>query len=539
MKLRFLLLLAGYFALSGQFTLFSQQEYRNTDQVNSALRTLASRHGANASLKSLATTTGNKNIWALTLSDGPADDKPALAIVGGLEGNRLLSVELSLKLAENILNEHKDVLKNTTFYIFPNMSPDATEQYFRQLKYERKGNARKTDDDRDGTVNEDGFEDLNNDKLITLIRVEDPTGDYKMFSEDNRVMVKANTKKGENGTHKVFTEGIDNDKDGKFNEDGEGGVIFNKNLTYKFPYFTPGAGEHPVSEKENRALLDFLYERWNIYGVLSFGPANNLSKPLKYNAANAKKRVVTSVLKKDEALNKFLSDTYNKIVPPKNAPGSIAKGGGFFEWSYFHFGKLAMSTPGWWVPEFKGDSLNKATKNPKLNFLKWAEKEGIQDVFVEWKEIQHPDFPNQKVEVGGIVPFKMLNPPYAMVDDIAKKHTDFVLEIAKMQPSLSLKNLKTEDVGSGLTRISVDLYNQGLIPTHTEMGTRSRWLRKINVVLNMARGQEIISGQKRQLIDVVKEDGTIHLSWLIKGKGNVELQAGAPQAGTEKLTIKL
>lgn len=130
-----------------------------------------------------------------------------------------------------------------------------------------------------------------------MFRVEDVTGKYVKLKEDERIMVKANSKEGELGAYKVFSEGIDNDKDGKYNEDGKGGIHFNKNLSYNFPYFKPGAGEHAVSENEHRALLDFLYEQWNIYAILTLGPTNNLSKPLKFNAANARKRVVTSVLK--------------------------------------------------------------------------------------------------------------------------------------------------------------------------------------------------------------------------------------------------
>jgi len=539
MKLKRLLLFTCCTFILCSSTLFSQQDYRNNNEINSALKNLKAKHSKNVRLKSIAKTLGNKDIWVLTLFDVKADENPAIAVVGGVEGNHLLGVELSVKLAENILNNHKDILKETTFYIFPNMSPDATEQYFNKLKYERTGNAKKTDDDRDGLINEDGYEDLNNDNQITLIRIEDPTGDYKVLEEDERIMVRADTKKGEKGNYKVFTEGIDNDHDGHFNEDGDGGVNFNKNLTYNFPYFKPGAGEHPVSEKENRALLDFLYKKWNIYSILTFGPANNLSSPLKYNAQNAKKRVVTSILKDDEKLNKYLSDTYKKIIKEKDAPKSITKGGGFFEWSYFHFGKLAMSTPGWWPAKIKGDSITKPAKNAKASFLQWAEKEGITDVFVDWKEIKHPDFPNQKVEIGGIAPFKMINPPYSKIDTIGKQHTDFILEIINIQPSIAFKNVKKETVNTGLTRITVDLYNSGLLPTHTEMGTRSRWLRKINVRLKLAKGQEIISGKKYQPLDLIKEDGTVQLTWLIKGKGKLGLEAGAPHTGIKKTTINL
>lgn len=539
MKFRILLLMVGCFYLTNTVTINAQEDYRDSSQISSALKTLASQYGSKATLKSLTKTEGGSDIWVLTLSNGNPDSNPAIAIVGGVDGSHLLSVELSVQLAENILTNHADLLEKTTFYIFPNMSPDATAQYFKKLKYERHANAVNTDDDRDGDAGEDGYEDLNGDNLITMIRIADPTGDYKMLEDDNRIMVRADTKKGEVGAYKLCTEGVDNDKDGSFNEDGEGGVAFNKNMSFNFPYFTKGSGEHPVSEKENRALLDFLYERWNVYSIFTFGPANNLSSPLKYNAAAAKKRVVTSILKKDEALNKFLSDRYNKITKTKDAPSSIAKGGDFFSWSYFHFGKLALSTPGWWVPKPAEDSLVKSSKNKKVNFLRWSEQQGMTDVFVDWTEIQHPDFPNRKVEVGGIVPFKMTNPPYKMVDSITKTHTKFVAELVKLQPSIVLENLKEDPLGNGITRITVDVHNTGLIPTHTEMGDRSRWLRQINVDLKLGKNQEIISGRKHQLINTIAEDSSVQLTWLVKGKGTLNLTAGAPHTGTDNASINL
>ncbi|MCC1485055.1 M14 family metallopeptidase [Winogradskyella immobilis] len=539
MKFRVLLLMASCFFLTNIATLNAQQDYRNSSQITSALKTLASQHGSKATLKSLTKTEGGNDIWSLTLSNGQPDSNPAIAIVGGVDGGHLLGVELSVQLAENILTNHADILERTTFYIFPNMSPDATAQYFKTLKYERHGNAVNTDDDRDGEKGEDGYEDLNGDNLITMIRVADPTGDYKMLEEDNRIMVKANTKKGEVGAYKLYTEGIDNDKDGRFNEDGEGGIAFNKNMSFNFPYFTKGSGEHPVSEKENRALLDFLYERWNLYSIFTFGPANNLSSPLKYNAQAANKRVVTSILKKDEMLNKFLSDRYNDITKTKDAPGSVAKGGNFFSWSYFHFGKLAMSTPGWWAPKPEADSLVKPSKNNKVNFLRWSEQQGMTDVFVDWKEINHPDFPNQKVEVGGMVPFKMTNPPYNKVSAIVESHAKFIAEISKLQPSIKLQNLKQEAIGNGITRITVDVHNTGLIPTHTEMGDRSRWLRQINVDIKLGNNQELISGRKHQLINTIAEDSSVQLTWLIKGKGSLNLTAGAPHTGTDNASINL
>jgi hypothetical protein len=101
--------------------------------------------------------------------------------------------------------------------------------------------------------------------------------------DDPRVLIKADGQ--EKGKYLLYSEGRDNDKDNLFNEDGEGGVWFNKNFSYKHPSFTQGSGEFPVSENESRALLDYLYERFNVYAVLSFGTNNNLSSALSFNSA--------------------------------------------------------------------------------------------------------------------------------------------------------------------------------------------------------------------------------------------------------------
>jgi hypothetical protein len=538
-KKQVLTLFSGVLFCFSSLQISAQSDYSNHSKLSQKLKNLQKSNSSMSTLETLTTTVGGHKIWALTLSKGNANNKPAIAIVSGVDGKHILGPEMAVNIAENILKNHAEILEKTTFYIFPNMSPNATENYFSSLKHYDNGNSKNTDDDRDGTTNEDPFEDLNKDGLITLMRIEDATGNYILNKEDNRIVVPADKNKGEIGIYKVISEGIDNDLDGQFNEDGNGGVQFNKNFSYKYPYFKPGAGEHAISEKENRALLTFLYEKWNIFSIITLGPENNLSAPLKYNAGGAKKRVVTSILKDDAALNKFLSGKYNKIVGAKDAPKNTGKGGDFFQWSYFHFGKLALSTPGWWVPKFKGDSLVEASKSKYVNYLRWAEKENIKNAFVDWKEIKHPNFPNQKVEIGGITPYKMYNPPYKLVKDISKKHTDFIIELAKIQPDIKLQNIKTEVVNKGFTRVTVDVHNAGLLPTHTQIGKKSRWLRKIKVVLKLNKNQSIITGKKITLIDSIDGDSFQQFTWLIKGKGSIGLEAGTSHTGMDSATIQL
>jgi hypothetical protein len=60
--------------------------------------------------------------------------------------------------------------------------------------------------------------------------------------------------------------------------------------------------------------------------------------------------------------------------------------------------------------------------NPELKFLRWAEKENIDNVFIPWEKVNHPLFPELEVEVGGIYPFAMINPPYNMIGPILLKY---------------------------------------------------------------------------------------------------------------------
>lgn len=523
----------------------SQNTYPTSQEISQRLKTLS--NSKFVTLTSLTKTEGNQDIWVLQIGTGNLDNKPAIAVVGGAEGFHVLSVELAIQFAERLVNNHPEQLDHTTFYVFPNMSPDAYNQYHKSIKYERRGNDVALDHDRDGSKSEDAYDDLNKDGWITQIRIESAMGDYKTHQTDNRLLVKANRAKGEAGGYLVYSEGIDNDKDGKFNEDLEEGYAFNKNFTYKFPVFQPLAGDYPVSQKETRALLDYLFERWNIFAFVTFSPANNLSEPLKFNEAEAKKRVLTSMLKKDVTTNKMVSDVYNKTISQKAfQQENQGTDGDFFQWAYFHFGRFSFSTPGWWIPEVKIDNTeedkSKTTEKPVVtkasNFLAWTAQQGITDAFVDWTSISHPDFPNQKVEVGGIKPFAMHNPPFSLVDSIALQHTNFILKLAEMQPKLEFHNVKVEKLSGGLSRITADLFNNSPLPTHSELGEKSRWLRKIRIDITKDK-KEVVAGNTINLINKLEAFETKTMSWIVKGSGSVEIKAGAAHAGFATLNVKL
>lgn len=525
-----------------------QQDYSNNTTLAQRVKALTAKYPQLVKSRVLTQTVGGKDIWMLTIGSGKTEEKPAIAVVGGVEGKHLLGVEMAIGFAEKLLansttDSVKALLNKQSFYVFPNMSPDATEQYFAKVKAERSGNATNTDDDRDGRVNEDEADDLDGNGKITMMRVLSPTGKYRLNPDDSRAMLLADATKGETGKYIMLTEGVDNDKDGTFNEDGDGGVHFNKNASFNYKNFIPGAGEYAVSEKENRALFDFLFDAFNVYSVVTFGPVNNLSTPVTFNPAGIAKRVITGWFDADAKANALVSEKYNKITKTKDAPRTQAESGDFSQWAYFHYGRLSFSTPGWWVPKVAPDSARKEKKftneDPTAAYLRWAASQGITNTFTPWKAVQHPDFPNQTVEVGGLDPFVLINPPYKMVDGIVAKHTDFIVGLAAMAPQLDLVNLKTEKVADGLTRVTLTVMNTGDLPTYTKIGDRSYFLKKIVVKVNATANQVIMSGRKTQSLEGIQGKEFKELTWLIKGSGKVTIDAGSPTTGSKTVTVSL
>ena len=522
---------------SFQFRVKAQNQYHDYRSLTKQILALQEKYPEICSVRSLVKTAGGKEIWVVSIGTGNKDSKPAIAVFGGVEGSHILGRELSLGFAATLLEkasaaEIKTLLDKLTFYVFPDVSPDATEQFFSELKYERIGNAGSTDDDKDFQFDEDGFEDLNKDGLITLIRVEDPSGKFIKSDENECVMVAADISKGQSGNYLVYSEGIDNDKDGSLNEDGPGGVDFNRNFTFNYESFGPQAGMYPVSEPETKAVADFLFDRFNIYTVFIFGPQDNLGESAKSAAITEKSGIIKSVMKEDESINKLVSDKYHEITGVTGAPSPVNGRGNFMEWAYFHYGRYSFSTPAWWFSTEKG-------KSEEAAFLKYAEKNKIGNVFVPWTRINHPDFPGKITEVGGIKPFVMTNPPADSLGTLIDKNFRFIKFVASLHPELEFLDIVTESIGDDIYRITLKLHNKGIFATCPKIGEENIWTRIMRISVEPSHGQTILSGQKIQKAERLEGNQSTEFSWLINGKGSVKITAGALNTGSVSSVIEL
>ncbi len=295
MIVRKILLLLMLVALTGSVPAAPQatsqeltfDRYHNPDEVNQILKDLAGRYPQIATLQTMGKSAGGTDLYVLqiaALSPGRPDaaSRPAVFVSADIEGTHLIGTEAALHLARKLLTgsesdaKVKSLLEKRTVFVAPLLNPDAARAYFETPRWERTLNGIPLDEDLDMRVDEDGPDDLNQDGLITSMRVKDPEGEWIIDPADPRLMRKADPQKGESGVYKLYVEGLDNDGDEAYNEDPPGGVDIQRNFPHDFESNEAEAGRWPVSQNETLALARFFTAHRNIALVLNYSHENTL-----------------------------------------------------------------------------------------------------------------------------------------------------------------------------------------------------------------------------------------------------------------------
>ncbi|MCJ7580994.1 MAG: M14 family metallopeptidase [Candidatus Aminicenantes bacterium] len=382
--------------------------YHNFQALTQALKNIVGKNTKIAQLQSIGKSLQGRDLWMVQVSGtqgGAPEDKQALLVVGNLEGDHVVGSEVALGMVEYLINGYgsdekvTEILNKRTFYIAPRMNPDGAEAFFSTTKIEHSGNFKPRDEDYDWVIDEDGPDDLNGDGLITQMRVKDKEGDWMIDESDPRLMKKKESDTPLDKLYAVYTEGIDDDDDGLYNEDGPGGFNINRNFPHNFGYDIKGWGVYAVSEAETEALIDFMAKydpsfkgqpHRNICAVLSFSKFDNLAAGTgiesgtptfpqppqaaqasggggmmmfmrggggggRGQAAEAPTARPTdpqpkATVGQDQSLFKAVSDQY-KSITKINSAVSEKPFGSFLEYAYFQFGVPSFSANLWSVRE--------------------------------------------------------------------------------------------------------------------------------------------------------------------------------------------
>lgn len=296
------------------------------------------------------------------------DDRPALLVVAGVQGHHLVGVEVARALVDRLGAEHADLLATRTVYVVPQLNPDGAAWLRGTPAIESGRTDHPHDADRDGRINEDGPDDVNGDGLITRMRVAHPApgsgleAAWVIDADEPRLLRPPDD--DETPTHALLIEGIDNDGDGLFNEDGPGGragggVDLDMHFPTHWPEHADGAGRFPLDEPEARALVDWMLTRDNIVAVLVFGPGDTLAHTPPTDRFDASGRMPLGIEQGDAALHERVAALYEDTTGITDGP-EASRAGSLVTYAYADFAAWSFQTPVWVRPDGAADDARPA-----------------------------------------------------------------------------------------------------------------------------------------------------------------------------------
>ncbi len=475
---------------------------------------------------------------------GAHDTKPAMWVDGNVHGNEVQGAEAALYLAWWLLEHYADnerahkLLDGRTFYILPSQNPDGRDHWFHAANdaSSSRSGVEPTDNDRDGLYDEDGPNDLDGDGEITQMRkrVQLGEGSHRLDRDDLRVLVPVRGK--ELGDWIMLgDEGIDDDGDGRVDEDGLGGYDMNRNWPSDWqPNFIQyGAGDYPFSFPETAAIGRFLLSRPNVAAVQSFhnsggmilrGPgADYVSYP------RSDIRVYDEIGAEGERMLPF----YNYMIIHADL---YTVHGGFVNWTYEGLGIFSFTNELWASPQYWGKNSDETAEwfvSRSDSQLEWNDSVMLGDLWTGWKPFNHPEY--GEIEIGGFKRQHGRVAPSFMIEEMLHRNAMFCARHAEEIAEVSFARVASEDLGGGLWRVTAVLANEKAMPSRSGMAAQTGAGAPDRLTLSGVNVEVVAGGEQRdrfkpELIDSpvrqpgrllldngVPGHGRLTVSWLVRG----------------------
>jgi hypothetical protein len=502
-------------------------------------------------LYSIGKSTQGRELWCLEVTArdvGDPDRKPGMYIDGNIHGNEVQAGETVAYTAWYLCHQYgrlekvTELLNERIFYLVPSINPDG-----RDLWLNRGGRARSglepTDDDHDGLVDEDDCEDLNGDGQITMMRIKDPHGRFKRHPDyPDQLMVR--TKPDEAGEYTLLGwEGIDNDGDGRINEDGRGGYDLNRNWAYDWQpnYIQYGAKDYPFSQPETHAVAEFVLAHTNIAGAQSYHNAGGM-------ILRSPGREGGEIQNSDDRVLSLIADRGEKILPYYRSmiiwKDLYTTWGDEVDWFYGGRGILTFTNE-LWTSRNLYKSPDSSSDQQEADFIKYVL---MGDGFVPWKEYEHPTY--GKIEIGGMKKEWGRTPPSFLLEEELHRNMAFTLYHADMMPLLQISEVKVESLGESLFKIWVTIENKRLIPTRTGQdvkhyisppdvvsleGDEIRVLSSGRVTNRFFKRAEAVKRRPERVeLDTIDGMSAARVQFIVEGKGEFTITVDSAKAGLLK-----
>lgn len=454
-------------------------QFYDFDEVEQIIKDLVAAYPELLTLESLGKSEQGRDLWMITLNNpntGEATDKPAMYIDGNVHGNEIQATETVLysiwylTKSYGQVDQLTELVDRVAFYFLPSQNPDGRAEWFANpnTPHSARTGQRPTDNDFDGLFDEDGYDDLDGDGFITQMWKINPNGNFRQNEIDPRIIERA--PEGTQGTlSRLGSEGIDNDGDGRINEDGLGGYDMNRNWASDWQpnYIQFGAGQYPFDSPETNAVAQFIMDRPNIAagqsyhntgGMLLRGPGAKYLGNL-YPASD--RRVYDKLGTAGEDMLPY----YNYMIIHADL---YTVHGGLVNWLAEGLGIVSFTNELWTNSRIMPDPDREYDDKERMH---WQDRMLFGQTFVDYTEYNHPT--HGPILIGGGTKYSSRVTPPFMLEEGCHRNFAFTMFHAQNMPELQFKWIGMKQIDGDLWEINVEIENTRIIPTRLALAQSS------------------------------------------------------------------
>ncbi|HJL15975.1 MAG TPA: M14 family metallopeptidase [Sandaracinaceae bacterium LLY-WYZ-13_1] len=554
-----------------------RERYLRFDELTAQLKAWADAFPDVVHLESIGQSREGRELWLLTLGPEPTRTRPAVWVDANIHAGELAGSSVALAIAEEVIALHLDApdparipgpvhraAREVLFHVLPRMSPDGAEAVLDTGRYVRSVPR----DERFERAHPRWVgEDVDGDGLALLMRQPDSTGEFVEHPEVPGLML-PRTIEDEGPFYKLYPEGRIEHFDGHHVPDPDFLSDNAPDLNRNFPWSwvgeprQKGAGSHPGSEPESRAVIARAARTPNLFAWLSlhtFGGVM-IRPPGDRPDDEMNPRDLALYRQVEEWAARFcdypMVSGFEEFLYEPGHPvhGSLT------EWAYDERGCLAWVTELWDLfqqlelerPERFIDYYFRLTREDLVRLAEWDAKENAGRIFRPWKRHRHPQI--GEVEVGGIDPrVGLTNPPYEALPELCDRHARFFVRVAAMCPHVVVSRVAQTPLREELTLLEATVENQGYLPTHGVHASADRpWNEPLWADLICEDGTSLEEpGQAHRLVGHLdgwgrgrfdfghaiffqRSKGSVSrrtLRWMVHGRGTVKLEVGSCRTG--------
>jgi hypothetical protein len=549
----------------GKYDFYHYYEY---PELQSYLKDMHEAYPQLTKLKSMCKSLMGRDVWMLIINNpetGPPEEKPGY-FINQIHSSEVIASMSSVYTIWYLLENYgkdktvTELVDNLVWYIVPRLDVDGAEAYLTGKPAGK--DPRPVDNDGDLLFDEDPPEDVDGDGFIVQMRKKDPEGTMKISEKDPRVMIRKGPDEVGGTYYRTYTEGFDNDSDGRINEDSfRTRFLSNRNYpgNWRPPAIQGGGGNYPLEETITRAEVDFVFNHPNIAiylqhhccGRVILRPPTTRSDADFPNKRDLEIYRIICARSIEHSGWNLATSVYDWNFPPglgnkkstqiyrdkegkiRNAPRGMypeerrAEANsdfclceddeqfdrGYYAWGssletmYDLFGIFSMSDEHWNAPDYDRDGS--VTEEERF---KWNDEEMGGKMYIPWHPFDHPTL--GKVEIGGWRRHKTSPPEGELIQKECEMGNRFTLYLAGLAPRVTVGEAKITDKKDGIYQLDLVVENKGFLPTASE---QAQSLGSDPVLLCVEPGEnvEILYGEEKTKIGHIagysKSDKTTYI----------------------------